>query len=191
MTRKSLKLPKKPSKNKRLSHKTQQNSYLKKGLSRRALILLLTMRFLLCKLIRLLRDRLAAGRRVLAPLTKVRILVPQPNNNKGLWEALITPLLFNGVLSHYGPTDSPNAQQNSPQSPAQGNKTLSCWWCQCPQLRRLDPGQWMIIAMILIKWHSPRGLMLFGVLTGCVPSHSDRLRLFHMPFPHCAHNVSL
>ena len=28
-----------------------------------------------------LRDRLAAGRRVLAPLTQVRILVPQPNNN--------------------------------------------------------------------------------------------------------------
>jgi hypothetical protein len=28
-----------------------------------------------------LRDRLAAGRRVLAPLTQVRILVPQPKNN--------------------------------------------------------------------------------------------------------------
>lgn len=28
----------------------------------------------------LLRDRLVAGRRVLAPLTQVRILVPQPKN---------------------------------------------------------------------------------------------------------------
>ena len=27
-----------------------------------------------------MRDRLKAGRRVLAPLIKVRILVPQPNN---------------------------------------------------------------------------------------------------------------
>ena len=31
-----------------------------------------------------LRDRLTAGRRVLAPLIQVRILVPQPNKIKGL-----------------------------------------------------------------------------------------------------------
>ena len=38
--------------------------------------------FVYLKIISQLRDRLAAGRRVLAPLTQVRILVPQPNNKK-------------------------------------------------------------------------------------------------------------
>ena len=43
-----------------------------------------------------MRDRLAAGRRVLAPLTQVRILVPQPKTN-GVMRSLITPFPFSGA----------------------------------------------------------------------------------------------
>ena len=45
-----------------------------------------------------MRDRLAAGRRVLAPLTQVRILVPQPSNHKGLWYYIIA--LFSRLLKN-------------------------------------------------------------------------------------------
>lgn len=41
-----------------------------------------------------MRDRLKAGRRVLAPLIKVRILVPQPGNLRGYEFFLITPFDF-------------------------------------------------------------------------------------------------
>jgi hypothetical protein len=46
-------------------------------------------------------------KRVLAPLTKVRILVPQPYKNKGLRKTFVTPFVFNGILSHYSPTGIP------------------------------------------------------------------------------------
>ncbi len=42
----------------------------------------------------MLGDRLAAGRRVLAPLTQVRILVPQPIKNKRLTYKFRKPFIF-------------------------------------------------------------------------------------------------
>ena len=57
--------------------------------------------------------KITVFKRVLDPLTKVRILVPQPHKIKGLRKTFVTPFVFNGILYLYSPTDIPNVQQKA------------------------------------------------------------------------------
>lgn len=58
---------------------------------------------------------------------------------------------------------------------------------QRPNVRWSAPWQWRAFALILIKWHFPLGLLLLGVVPGCIPV---TFQIFSQVFPQWGHNTS-
>jgi hypothetical protein len=116
-----------------------------------------------------LRDRLAAGRRVLAPLTKVRILVPQPHKIKGLRKTFVTPFVFNGILYLYCTCffESPPLQPDIFSI----NGNVFAWCCRV----YFDPGVWGKNESIFPPC---RKIWWFDVLTGIRKNRKTRRMVF-------------